>query len=184
MDQNGSTASEIVWDDEDPDVVETMIDWIYHDTLPKLTTTKLDFNLCPMCYVFAETRIMYGLKNIIVDLLRKDYVQHRCIAEATDVYKAYKLGLDNMQMGKLLLKSTVYKSMGNQINERGKAREDQLVEACEDGDLAKDIVKEIISYRNLRMVRLTKVVAVSTTIMRTAVPVRSEYRGSTGGCLR
>jgi len=144
-----STVSEIVWEDEDPDVVETVIDWIYHAALPKLTTTKLDFNLCLMCYKFAETRMMYELKNTIIDLLRKDYVQHEYIAGATEVQKAYKLDLGNTQMDKFHLKSVVYKIMGNHmIEEGGKAWEDQLIEACEDGDLAKDIVKEIISYRH------------------------------------
>lgn len=138
-----------MWEDEDPDVVETVIDWIYHAALPKLTTTKLDFNLCLMCYKFAETRMMYELKNTIIDLLRKDYVQHEYIAGATEVQKAYKLDLGNTQMDKFHLKSVVYKIMGNHmIEEGGKAWEDQLIEACEDGDLAKDIVKEIISYRH------------------------------------
>lgn len=145
--KKGSIVSEIVWEDEDPDVVETVIDWIYHDTLPTLTTTKLDFNLCLMCYVFAETRMMFGLKNTIIDILRKDYVQHKHIIEPTEVRKAYELGLDNTQMGKSLLESTVYKIMGNQIKESCKAWTDQLVEACEDNCFAKDIVKEIVSYR-------------------------------------
>ncbi|KAK5942547.1 hypothetical protein PMZ80_005112 [Knufia obscura] len=142
--------SEIVLEDEDPDVVETIIDWIYHGTLPKLTTTKLNFSLCLLCYKFAETRMMYSLKNTIVDLLRKDYVQHSYITEATEVSKAYKLDLGNTQIGKFLLKSTVYKIMGNHmINKGGDAWEDQLIEACEDGELAKDIVKDVIAYRKV-----------------------------------
>ena len=144
----GDAESQIVFEDEEPDVVETVIDWIYHSTLPKLTTTKLDFNLCLMCYKFAETRLMYPLKNQIIDLLRKDYVQHKYMAEATEVHSAYKLDLGNTQMGKFLLKSTVYKIMSHQIIDVGAtAWEEQLIEACEDGNLAKDIVKEIISYR-------------------------------------
>lgn len=68
---------ELRWEYEDPDVVESVIDWIYHGSLPKLTATQLDFDFCLLCYKFAETRMMYSLKNTIVDLLRNNYVQRR-----------------------------------------------------------------------------------------------------------
>lgn len=86
---------ELRWEYEDPDVVESVIDWIYHGSLPKLTATQLDFDFCLLCYKFAETRMIYSLKNTIVDLLRNNYVQRRYNADATEISNSYKLDLGN-----------------------------------------------------------------------------------------
>lgn len=136
------------WVDEDPDVVETVIDWLYHGTLPKLDnkTTKLDYNVCLLCYKFSEVRMMYDMKNKVMDVLRQDYARNQYVVSASEIKDAYNLDLRHTQMGRFLIKLAVFRMM-NAPHTGTQAWQDGLIEICEDSAIAKDIVKEVMEYK-------------------------------------
>lgn len=80
---------------EDPDVVETAVDWLYHGTLPKLDneTKKLDYNIYLLFCKFSEVRMMYDMKNKVMDVIRQDYARNQYIVSASVVKDVYNLDL-------------------------------------------------------------------------------------------
>ena len=138
--------SEVDLRDEDPDVVETVVDWMYHGTLPMLTNTPLDMNLCLKCYKFAETRLMYSMKNTIMDVLRKYFAQHDYQANPPELRMAYAFDLRDTQIGTFILKSIV-STMMFQYDFADKQWCEQLAEVCEEKGIGSDVVREIMVFQ-------------------------------------
>lgn len=76
-------------------------------------------------------------------------MQHGYTAEATNDQEAHVLDLGNTRMSRFLRKSIVCEIMGNHTTGQDtKVWEHQTMQACEDGDPVKDIVKGMLSYRH------------------------------------